>query len=105
MTYTPDDCVNVVLGYSKEILTVLEKTGSELHVFDEKYSLACALLSNVHFHRVSFEFLPILAMRLLDLGARKKDKLTFLYASEKYRPLLEELKAQVECRYIIKDQV
>ena len=105
MTCAPDDSVNVLLGYSRESVRTLERTGGELHVFDEKYSLSCALLSNAHFHRVSFEFSPILAMRLLDLAVRRKGKLMFLYAAEKYRPVLDELKAQVECRYIIKDQV
>ena len=97
-----NDVVGVLLGYSAEKVRKLCVFCSEVHVFDDRYSLAAHLLLNAHFHKVSFKFSQILALHLLDLASKKPDKLFILYASDDKKHVLDELSEHVECRYIIK---
>ena len=97
-----NDVVGVLLGYSAEKIREMSRSCSEIHVFDDRYSLAALLLSNAHFHKVSFKFSQILALYLLDLASKKPDKLFILYAREDKKHVLDELSEHVECRYIIK---
>ena len=98
------DIINVLLGHDTESVIALERGGSELHVFDERFLILSRLCSSAHFHKVSFKYVDILSMHLHELARRNKGKLLFLYASEDQRHLLREIARLVESSYIIPDK-